>query len=139
MKVSRKRFFSIWLLLIFFLPVGIQTHAADKTPKNFKVAFIGDQGYSDSSRAVLKLIKSEGAQVVVHAGDFDYKHNPKAWEADISKILGNDFPYFASIGNHDVKKWNGSDGYQERLEDRFQRSKIPWFGDLGVKSQWVLV
>ena len=134
MIISHRKFFSIWALLIIFLPAGIQTHAADKTPKNFKIAFIGDQGYSDSSRAVLKLIKSEGAQAVVHAGDFDYKHNPKAWDADINAILGDDFPYFASIGNHDVKKWHGSDGYQELLEDRFKRLNIPWHGDMGVKS-----
>ena len=133
--ISRSKYFSLLTALIFFLTTGVCAQTAgQKTPKNFKIAFIGDQGYSDSSRAVLKLIKSEGANAVVHAGDFDYKHDPKKWDADINAILGKKFPYFASIGNHDVKKWHGADGYQEVIEERFKRLKISWDGDLGVKS-----
>ena len=36
------------------------------------VAFIGDQGSGDGARAVLELIKAEGADLVLHQGDFDY-------------------------------------------------------------------
>ena len=44
----------------------------DPPPVNFKVAFIGDQGLHANARAVLNLIKNEGADAVIHSGDFDY-------------------------------------------------------------------
>ncbi len=40
------------------------------------VAFIGDQGMGSNSRAVLQLIKAEGADLVLHQGDLDYENNP---------------------------------------------------------------
>lgn len=106
----------------------------EETPPNFKIAFIGDQGLGPNARKVLNLIKAEGAQAVIHSGDFDYQDNPAAWEAQINNVLGPDFPYFASIGNHDEKKWSGTDGYQQYLMNRLTRLGINWDGDLGVKS-----
>jgi hypothetical protein len=108
-----------------------------KTPDNFMIAFIGDQGPKAEALAVLELIKSEGADAVVHSGDFDYEHNPAAWEAKINAILGADFPYFACVGNHDRKDFYGAGGYQEFMEARMHRLGIPWDGDLGVKSSFV--
>lgn len=105
-----------------------------ETPPNFKIAFIGDQGLGKDAEAVLKLIKSEGAQAVLHQGDFDYEDNPAAWEAQINKILGQNFPYIASPGNHDINRWNGEGGYQQYLKNRLNRLNIVWDGDLGVKS-----
>src|SRR5262245_44355886 len=78
-----------------------------KTPGNYMIAFIGDQGLGENAQAVLKLIKNEGAEAVVHSGDFDYQGNPAAWEAQINAILGSDFPYFASPGNHDADRFYG--------------------------------
>ena len=102
------------------------------TPPNFKVAFIGDQGLNDSSRAVLQLIKDEGADMVLHQGDFDYTDRPDAWDQQINQILGHDFPYFASIGNHDVSAWGN---YQRKLQSRLDRiSGARCTGDLGVNS-----
>ena len=66
---------------------------------------IGDQGLGPNAIAVLELIKDEGARMVLHQGDFDYEDDPDKWDKQISDVLGSDFPYFASIGNHDVKKW----------------------------------
>ena len=109
------------------------------TDADFRVAFIGDQGSTQEAIAVLNLIKDEGAQMVLHQGDFDYKDlppvnnpDPDAWDKVISDVLGDDFPYFASIGYHDQFEW---DGFQQKLYDRLQ--KIPdakCIGDLGVKS-----
>ena len=102
------------------------------TSPNFKVAFIGDQGNGRYSVAVLELIKNEEANMVIHSGDFDYNDNPNHWNRQINHVLGSDFPYFASIGNHDVKKWNE---YQKKLYERL--AEIPdakCTGDLGVKS-----
>jgi predicted phosphodiesterase len=108
-----------------------------KTPDNYKIAFIGDQGPGENGQAVLKLIKDEGAEAVVHAGDFDYKYDPAAWDARIDAVLGPDFPYFACVGNHDRKKFYGAGGYQEFMEARMNRLGITWEGDLGVKSSFV--
>ncbi|MGH7492560.1 MAG: metallophosphoesterase [bacterium] len=102
-----------------------------QTPPNFKIAFIGDQGLNNDSRAVLNLIKSEGAQAVLHQGDFDYSDDPDAWEEQINSVLGTDFPYFASAGNHDEAEWPG---YQQHMENRLNRLGIAWDGDLGAKS-----
>ena len=101
-------------------------------PPNFKVAFIGDQGLGNGSVAVLRLIRDEGADMVLHQGDFDYLDKPAVWDLVITGVLGPDFPYFASVGNHDTGRW---EEYQRLLLDRLAR--IPdasCIGDLGVKS-----
>jgi hypothetical protein len=54
-------------------------------PENFKIAFIGDQGDGANGRAVLTLIKNEGAALVMHQGDFDYNDDPAAWDAQINE------------------------------------------------------
>ncbi len=101
-------------------------------PPNFTVAFIGDQGPSSNALAVLALIQSEGADMVLHQGDFDYQDNPTAWDQRINDVLGPDFPYFASIGNHDTDAWTG---YQQKLLDRLTRiPEATCTGNLGVKS-----
>ena len=101
-------------------------------PPNFKVAFIGDQGLLPSSVSILQLIKNEGAQMVLHQGDFDYTNNPNAWDDQINAVLGADFPYFASVGNHDNPRWTE---YQLKLSERLARiSGAICIGDLGIKS-----
>ena len=108
------------------------------TPPNFKVAFIGDQGFNSNSVAVLQLIANENADMVLHQGDFDYVNNPTVWNDQINDILGPAFPYFASVGNHDEFAWSTDHGfgtYQQKLQDRLDL--IPdavCTGDLGVKS-----
>ena len=97
-----------------------------------RVAFIADQGLGPNAIAVLNLIKDEGAQMVLHQGDFDYKDDPDAWDKQISDVLGDDFLYFASIGHHDM---NVLSGYQEKLYDRLKKNPdAVCNGDLGVKS-----
>ncbi|MCA9740735.1 MAG: metallophosphoesterase [Deferribacteres bacterium] len=108
-----------------------------KTPENFTVAFIGDQGAKDNSQTVLQLIKDEGAGAVVHAGDFDYENDPALWEELINDVLGPNFPYFAAVGNHDDDLFYGEDGYHNVLARRMNRIGIPWDGELGVKSSFV--
>ncbi|MEP1782918.1 IPT/TIG domain-containing protein [Reichenbachiella sp.] len=116
--------------LEFVIPAGMET------PENFKIAFIGDTNIGSGADAVLNLIRNEGAQAVVHAGDLDYGDNPQSFEDNINGILGENFPYFYSAGNHDAPAWNGPDGYQAFLEARFKRLAIPWSGDLGVLSSF---
>ncbi len=123
------------LLVAIVLPSQIWAQG-DLPPVNFTIAFIGDQGLGSNARAVLNLIKNEGADAVVHSGDFDYNNNPAGWDGQINDILGPDFPYFASVGNHDEARFYGSGGYQEFLAARMNRLGIPWDGDLGVRSSF---
>ena len=110
---------------------------AAQTPANFTIAFIGDQSLEPDARLVAELIMSEGADAVVHSGDFDYEDNPAAWEDSLNLWFGVSFPYFACIGNHDKTAFRGPGGYQEFLEARLTRLGIAWDGDLGVKSSLV--
>jgi len=111
-----------------FVPIFLET----TTPPNFKVAFIGDQGLGPNSISVLQLIKNEGTNMVILSGDFDYEDDPNSWDQQINDVLGNDFPFFASIGNHDVNKWSE---YQNKLSERLSKlSNANCTGDLGVKS-----
>jgi hypothetical protein len=87
-------------------------------PPNLKVAFIGDSGAGESFARVLRLIKSENADLVMHQGDFDYEHSPSAFEDVIDRVLGANFPYFVSVGNHDEEEW---DGYSARFKARYRR------------------
>ena len=122
-------------LLTFLFVVGCQEYFIEdktSTPINFKVAFIGDQGLNDNSKAVLQLIKDEQTDMVLHQGDFDYGDDADEWDKQINDILGQNFPYFASIGNHDVKSWPD---YQLKLEERLNRiDGANCDGNLGVKS-----
>ncbi len=97
-----------------------------------KVAFIGDQEVGSNAVAVLQLIKDEGADIVLHQGDFDYRDDPDAWDAQITSILGADFPYLGSLGNHDVCCISQ---YQQVVQDRLAR--VPGAsceGDLLIQS-----
>lgn len=126
---------SIFLLIAFTICVSNPTALAEPTPTNFKVAFIGDLGINSPSYKVLQLIKDEGAQLVLHQGDFDYKGNPAAWEHMVDSILGTDFPYIGSAGNHDAKDWFTNSGYRDRLTKRAARiAGMECTGDHGVNG-----
>src|SRR5512134_2687817 len=75
------------------------------------IALFGDQGSGSNSDAVLALVRDEGADAVIHLGDFDYQDNPAAWNAKIDAFLGPEFPYFAAVGNHDKLRFYGPGGY----------------------------
>jgi len=116
-------------------PASTGPRFARSTAPNLKVAFIGDQGLGSDAIAVLQLIKDEGADLVLHQGDFDYRDDPTRWDDQITSVLGADFPYFASVGNHDEAAFYGSGGYQEKLAQRLAR--VPGAtctGELGVNS-----
>lgn len=129
----------IGVMLLFTInivsPTWAETSAPlSEIPPDFKIAFIGDQGLGKDAEAVLRLIKAEGTQAVLYQGDFEGKNNLAAWDAQINKILDADFPYFVSIGNHDVTKWDGENGYQYYFQNRLNRLGIAWDGDLGIQS-----
>src|SRR3990172_3504574 len=127
---------SLVLPLVFLLASVLPPAALapDPVSPDVTIAFLGDQGLGGDAEAVLELIRDEGADAVIHMGDFDYEDDPAAWDAQIDAFLGADFPYFASAGNHDEGRFYGPGGYQEVLEARMDRLGIPWEGDLGVRS-----
>ena len=106
-----------------------------------QIAFIADQfwgpaGQYEGPRAVLRLIREEGVDAVLHQGDFDYGQDPQGWMAMIDEELGQNFPYFASVGNHDIEggAWGEEDGYRDRLEDRASRLGYTWTGIYGEQA-----
>ena len=146
MKVRRSRFASFALLIgLTAVWLGLLSACAgareERTPPDFKVAFIGDQGLGSDPLAVLRLIRDEEADMVLHQGDLAYDNDPDAWDRQINSVLGSDFPYFASIGNHDCVGSPGCDGpggwlgFQSKLQDRLSRIEgARCNGDLGVRS-----
>jgi|GEM_PF-1744924 len=113
------------------------------TPQNYKVAFVGDSGHFDNFQAVLRLIRAEGAQAVFHQGDLAYDEgspsSPRAWMNVVDQELGSTFPYFFSMGNHDVEHWNDADGYRRILSNQFTEAGITPRGDaalLGAKTSF---
>lgn len=91
------------------------------TEQNLRVAFIGDSGYGANFSEVLTLIHNEGAEIVIHNGDFDYQDDPGGFEAVINSVLGENYPYFIAIGNHDLDSWSG---YADYALARMQRLGI---------------
>ena len=88
------------------------------------------------SESVLKLVKSEGADLLVHLGDFDYQNSPQAWEDQTNRILGADFPQIAVVGNHDLASWYGPKGYAEFVSERLKRMGVEVNGVAGVKCSF---
>jgi hypothetical protein len=123
-----------FLLLVAVAPRGGAQEG--ETPVDLTIAFLGDQGLGGDAEAVLRLVRDEGADAVIHMGDFDYENDPAAWDGQIDAVLGADFPYFASAGNHDEAMFYEPGGYQDLLEARMNRVGIPWQGDLGVQSSF---
>lgn len=105
-------------------------------PVNLTVAMFADSALSPNASDVFRLAVTEGAEVIIHSGDYDYTNNPEAWDALVNSTLGPNFPYFAAIGNHDLQSWYAAGGYQERMYNRLLRSGHldRCKGDLGVNS-----
>lgn len=115
---------------------SVQAAEPTETTPNLKVAFLGDLGLSGNAQAVLQLVQAEGADMVLHQGDFGYNETdsltPANWDDQITTILGVNFPYFGSVGNHDVGQWAD---YQQLLQARLDRvAGATCSGDLGVQS-----
>jgi hypothetical protein len=122
------------LNLVSGTPIAFVEDSVAKSQQEtpLRVSFFGDSGIGKPSRSVLELTKD--SNLVVHLGDFDYEDNPSAFEKNIQGVLGPNFPYIAAVGNHDVLKWGGSNGYQARLKSQLSRSiyKDNCTGEFGV-------
>jgi hypothetical protein len=108
-------------------------------PPNFKVAFIGDSSIRSDTRDVFRLIKAEGADMIIHQGDIDNNEDgtdsPQIFDQMINDILGENFPFFVVIGNHDTGTWDDADGFQELFEARLARiDGAECVGEYGVMA-----
>lgn len=120
------------LLIVLGIFLSDAEEKTIQTDASLRVAFIGDQGTGPGAFEVLNLIKDEEVNLVLHQGDFDYEDDPNKWDSMISNVLGDDFPLVATIGNQDVKAWNG---YQKKLYDRLEKNPdMACTGNLGIKS-----
>lgn len=101
-----------------------------------KVALYGDQGVKPESRRVLQLVLEERADALILLGDLAYdESSPRAWAAQLQEELGEDFPVFAVIGNHDRPGWAGEAGFERFLRERLARmSDAECVGEYGVKA-----
>jgi hypothetical protein len=83
--------------------LGATDQSAIPTEKNFKVAFIGDTGYTYAYDDVLHLIIDEETDMVLHQGDFAYTSSVTPF---INMVKDHfDIPYLGSVGNHDLLYW----------------------------------
>ena len=76
-----------------------------------KVAYIGDSGNGNDFKSVLDMVMGEKVDAIVHNGDFDYGLDPDAFFATVDGKVGAEFPYFASVGNHDAPSWSDYAAY----------------------------
>lgn len=114
------------VVILFFL---VSTPVLSAT----KVAFIGDQGTSSNAQAVLSLIKNEGTDLLLIQGDLGYHRNTATlWEANLTDILGSDFPVLTVVGNHENYEWPLYRQFFQRRIDRVD--KLRCVGDTGVKA-----
>lgn len=105
---------------------------ANATDENLLVALVGDQGSGSDTKAVYQLILDEKADMLILLGDFDYGDDPDGWADEMNSVLGDSFPVFAAVGNHDVGEW---DGYQAKLQTRLEKiAGAECNGELGVKT-----
>ena len=117
------------VLLIAVGPLQADT-APSPTKRELKVAFIADTGSGIYFRSVLQLIKQQQADMVLHQGDLGYGKSTAFLRA-IDDVLGPDFPYFASRGNHEGgwELW-----YQRALQQRAERAGAICHGNYGQNA-----
>jgi predicted phosphodiesterase len=88
------------------------------TPINMTVAYIGDSGASQETIDVYEMIENEGAELVIHVGDFDYCDDSTLFGQQLDATLG-DIPFLPVVGNHDLHVWGS---YTEVLMERWDRT-----------------
>jgi hypothetical protein len=72
-------------------------------PINFTVGMFGDQGMTTDSEGVLRMLKGQGVELILHAGDiaYDNDNQPERWLNMLQNNSG-DIHYLAAVGNHDA-------------------------------------
>jgi len=106
----------------------------EEMPINLTIAFWGDQGIDPSPTTGFRkdfmrnLVEVDKVEAFMHVGDFDYRNDPESWDDMITSALGDDFPYFSAIGNHDLPRWYT---YKELIYNRWEKFGAKCWGDVG--------
>lgn len=116
------------MMKLILLPVLLHVYTVSAA---VRIAFFGDQGVSHGAKSVLHMVKDFQADYVVHLGDFDYYDMPRLFRLQYTSILSEDYPYFAVMGNHDLRR---VEGYQDVLRESLSNSLASDFceGDIGL-------
>ncbi len=119
--------------------------------RSLLIAILGDQTLSHNAKQVLRLVRNEGASMVFHLGDFDYRHAPDLWTKQLFSVLGEDrkelgerrrrlvLDYFAVVGNHDAETNADAAGYTRRIAERLhpEAAQCCCEGYVGVRATCV--
>jgi len=89
------------------------------TPVNLTIAYVGNSGATEESLRVWQMIVDEGAEAVVHTGNFDMCDDSHLFREHLDAILG-DIPFIPVVGNNDLHLWGD---YQHVLSERFNTSE----------------
>jgi len=102
--------------------------------ESVKIAFTGDTGASRGFQKVLNLIKSEGADLTLVAGDTSYDNDlDDDWDRMIRRTLGDKDPVLVAAGNHDYQDSRWSTVRQKGLERLQQANDVSCEGTYGEK------
>ena len=124
--------FLIYIVYASSSGVAGTVSASTTTVDSLKVAFIADTGTGNDFHKVLRLIKNRRADMVMHQGDLGYSGSlTKGFMNAVNEVLGSNFPYFASRGNHDL---NWEQSYQPILKQRAKAVGAECTGDYGQNS-----
>lgn len=106
--------------------------------RTVKIGFVGDTGAGSNALDTFRMLKDNGAELIVHLGDLDYKDNPGLMEDVLDNALGTKFPVLYIIGNHDINNWTEYLSlYKARIERSTSRDSIYCEGNLGVSGYCV--
>lgn len=62
---------------------------------------IGDQDVTDGAAATLKMMKDEGVDLIILAGDIGYGNSQTKWKNQLAQHFNANFPFLMAAGNHD--------------------------------------
>jgi hypothetical protein len=109
-------------------PTATATARLTPTPGGaVTICFMGDSGVGSNASATHDACLAGGAEAIVHTGDLDYQNSPANWESFINSKVGQNYPYFFVLGNHDTAN---ASGYRANAESRLNRLGITWNGTL---------
>ena len=100
------KLFVLIIAICLVLPASI---AKTNVPKDFTVAFLGDQGLGNDAVKVNEMlrdsIKNKEIGAIVLLGDLGYGGQrdggtPLEWESEFNKNVPEDFPVFIFLFNH---------------------------------------
>jgi 3',5'-cyclic AMP phosphodiesterase CpdA len=83
------------------------------------------------------MVRNWGADLLLHAGDFDYEDNPSAFMNQTTDILGERMKMIAVPGNHDILQWfSKRNGYRQLLKEQARKSGLDRHcsGDYGING-----